>query len=145
MDNIEIRTAKREELPEIVTLYNLMWVGSESPIDVKVGGNIFDRMQGKPRQGRYVVELNGRVVASFMTLIKGDVETECVLENVVVHPKYQRQGIGKKMMNFVTEKCREAGCRRLIISSSEKRESSSGFYESLGFKRMGYSFVKYLD
>jgi GNAT superfamily N-acetyltransferase len=142
--DIEIRTAKREELSAIVTLYNLMWLGSKSPIDLKVGENVFDQMERRG-QGMYVVDVDGRVVGAFMLLIKG--REECIAENVVVHPKFQRQGIGKMMMSFVTEKCKEAGCRRLVVSSGEKRERESvrHFYESLGFKRRGYALVKHFD
>jgi ribosomal protein S18 acetylase RimI-like enzyme len=142
VEDIEIRAARRDELSEIVTLYNLMWVDSD-PLDHKLAENIFDEMQGKPNQGMYVAETGGRVVASFMMLINDG--GECVVENVVVHPKFQRHGIGKRMMSFVADRCRETGCRRLVISSAEKRESSSGFYESLGFRRMGYGFVKDFD
>lgn len=144
MQGIEIRVAKREELPKVVTLYNLMWVGKK-PIDIKTGENIFDRMQ-KRSQAMYVVTLDGRVVGTFMVLIKADDDgLQCVVENVVVHPKYQRRGIGKQVMAFVTEKCKEEGCHRLVVSSSDKRESSAQFYESQGFERRGYSFVKRID
>ncbi|MDH3216557.1 MAG: GNAT family N-acetyltransferase [Candidatus Krumholzibacteria bacterium] len=148
MENVKIRAAQREELAAIVSLYNLMWVGSKSPLDVKVGENIFDRMKRKG-QRMYVVDVDGRVVGSLMMLVKPGVssgaDSECVLENVVVHPRYQRRGIGKKMMHFATAKCKEAGCSTLFVASGERRQRSAAFYESLGFARRGYGFVKRVE
>ena len=144
MENAKIREARREELAQIVTLYNLMWTDSDTPIDTKVGENIFDQMQGD-RQWMYVVDLDGRVVASFMVLIGGADGSECILDNVVVHPRYQRKGIGRKMLAFVTEKCLEMGCRQIVVSKRERDRGSKGFYESLGFERTSVGFVRRLD
>jgi N-acetylglutamate synthase-like GNAT family acetyltransferase len=141
VEKADIREAKREEIPQIVTLYNLMWVERGSPLDIKIGENIYDQMRGEGK-AMYVVVVDGRVVGCFMLLLqKGDL-ARCILENVVVHPRYQRRGVGSEIIEFVTDRCREAQCRQIVASSRERREESSGFYESLGFERRGYGFVK---
>jgi GNAT superfamily N-acetyltransferase len=63
-----------------------------------------------------------------------------VVEDVAVHPARQGQGIGRQMMYFAMQRCRDAGCYKLALSSNLKREEAHRFYESLGFERHGYSF-----
>jgi GNAT superfamily N-acetyltransferase len=58
----------------------------------------------------------------------------------VVAPAFQRHGIGKAMMQFAVDRCREEGCYKLMLSSNAKREDAHAFYESLGFVRHGFSF-----
>jgi len=144
LENAKIREARRDELAQIVTLYNLMWTDSDTPIDTRVGENIFDQMQGD-RQWMYVVELDERLVASFMVLIGGKDDSEYIIDNAVVHPRYQRQGIGRRMLAFVTDKCLEMGCRQIVVSNRGRQKGYEGFYESMGFERTAVGFVKRLD
>jgi N-acetylglutamate synthase-like GNAT family acetyltransferase len=144
LDNAKIREAKRDELAAIVTLYNLMWTDSDSPLDTKIGENIFDQMR-EHGQLMYVVEVEGRVVAAFMMLMTGDEEPVCDVDNVVVHPRYQRKGIGRMMMGFVTACCRKAGSRRIIVSNRQRRELPFAFLDAMGFERTSVGYVKTLD
>jgi hypothetical protein len=41
--------------------------------------------------------------------------------------------------------CRKHGCYKIVISSNFKRPKAHAFYESLGFKRHGYSFRLMLE
>ena len=63
------------------------------------------------------------------------------VEDVAVLPDRQGQGIGKAMMAFALERCREAGCYKMALSSNLKRGPAHAFYDALGFERHGYSFV----
>ena len=48
------------------------------------------------------------------------------------------------MIRFAVEQCTAAGCGTLVQPISEKRQSADGFYESQGFTRHGYDFIKNL-
>jgi GNAT superfamily N-acetyltransferase len=63
-----------------------------------------------------------------------------IVEDVVVAPSLQGNGIGKAMMQFALGLCRDKGCYKLMLSSNAKREHAHAFYESLGFERHGFSF-----
>jgi len=45
------------------------------------------------------------------------------------------------MIRFALQRCREADCYKLALSSNLKRAGAHAFYESLGFVKQGYSFV----
>jgi GNAT superfamily N-acetyltransferase len=68
-----------------------------------------------------------------------------VLEDAVVHRDWRGKGVGKQMVRFAMDRCREGGCYKLALSSNIKRESAHRFYDGLGFQRHGYSFVVELN
>ena len=68
-----------------------------------------------------------------------------IVEDVVVDATRQGGGIGRQMMHYALERSREAGCYKLVLSSNLKREAAHRFYDSLGFKRHGYSFLMELE
>ena len=63
-----------------------------------------------------------------------------IVEDVVVAPDRQSQGIGAAMMQFALERARKKCCYKLMLSSNAKRARAHAFYESLGYERHGYSF-----
>ena len=147
MEGLEIRIARDEELPEIITLYNLMWADSKSPLTMKVGENIYRRIRDNPDDDMYVVLLEDRIVGSFTVLVRkgGGGSNECVVENVAVNPKFQRRGIGSSIVYFLTDWCKLCGIATLTFTSGEKRDKSDAFYEAMGFERRGFSFTKTID
>lgn len=68
-----------------------------------------------------------------------------LIEDVVVRADMQGKGIGKKMMANAIDICKSKNCYKVALSSNIKRERSHRFYESLGFKRHGYSFYMELE
>ena len=44
------------------------------------------------------------------------------------------------MMREALKICNEKGCYKAVVSSNLKRKRAHAFYESLGFKRHGYSY-----
>lgn len=50
--------------------------------------------------------------------------------DVMVHPEYQTQGIGTKIMNVLLEKCEQEGIKWVQLLSANGKRS---FYEKLGF------------
>jgi GNAT superfamily N-acetyltransferase len=141
---IEIRTAAQFDLPAIIALHVELEANSTA-IDLAQAGHIFERMQHYPDYHIYVAIVDEKIVATFALLIMDNLAhhgaPSGIVEDVVVHASYQGQGIGKQLMLFAMERCKDAGCYKLMLSSNLKRESAHQFYEALGFEKHGYSFV----
>jgi GNAT superfamily N-acetyltransferase len=56
------------------------------------------------------------------------------IRRVYVHPRAQRRGNGARLVRELEAEARRRGCTRLELSASP---SSIGFYEAMGFSRVG--------
>jgi glucosamine-phosphate N-acetyltransferase len=54
------------------------------------------------------------------------------IEDVAVHPNYQRRGIGKALVMHLVEEARKRGCYKVILDC---KDELAVFYEKCGFKR----------
>lgn len=145
---MEIRPARREDLAAILALYADLETDGQV-LDLPAAESIFARMQQYPNYTVYVAVAEGQIVGSFELLIMDNLAhvgaPSGIVEDVVVHPAWRGQGIGKQMMAFALQQCRQAGCYKLALSSNRKRAAAHRFYEALGFEKHGYSFVASLD
>ena len=145
--NIVMRAATESDLSVILALY--VEVDDEQTLPLEQARSIFERMHTYPDYRMYVALLDGSIVGTFALLIMDNLAhlgaPSGVVEDVVVRSDRQGLGIGKQMMRFAMARCRERGCYKLALSSNLKREAAHRFYEDLGFKRHGYSYVVDLD
>jgi len=63
--------------------------------------------------------------------VVGDGESIVYIQDILVRPEYQRQGIGTVLMNDVLERFKECRQKTLLTGQSDKQDR---FYRSLGFK-----------
>ena len=64
------------------------------------------------------------------------------IEDVVVDSEYRSHGIGKMMIDHLTNKGELMGCYKVILDCDEK---NAGFYEKCGFKRKGVEMACYFE
>lgn len=67
-----------------------------------------------------------------------------VVENVVVDDRCRRQGVGRRLMEEVVERCRAQGCYKIQLLSQQHRSGAHAFYESMGFQATAVGFRRYL-
>ena len=141
-DSIHIREATESDLPTILALY--VEVGDDQVLSIDRAQSIFARMKRYPDYHLYVATKDDAIVGTFALLIMDNLAhlgaPSGVAEDVVVSSAWQGHGIGKLMMQFALERCRERGCYKLALSSNLSREAAHRFYDSLGFEQHGYSF-----
>lgn len=138
-----ILEASKKHLPQILRLYAEVLDKGEvlTADDAEI---IFDKMLSYPNYKVYVVEIDNQAVGTFALLIMDNLAhlgtPSGIVEDVVVAENFQGHGIGKKMMMFAIEKCREFGCYKMVLSSNLKRVEAHQFYENLGFQKHGFSY-----
>jgi GNAT superfamily N-acetyltransferase len=144
-----IRKASPQDLRAILALYAEPDIDDGHVLDLSDAERIYERMQRYPNYATYVAVLEGEVVGTFSLLIMDNLAhmgaPSGVVEDVVVRSRWRGKGVGRRMMRFAVERCREAGCYKMALSSNLKRARAHSFYESLGFQRHGYSFIVPLD
>ena len=144
-----IRAADEKDLPEILALYAQPDMGNGHVLKIEEAKTIFNRMSQYPDYDVYVAEINNKIVGTFALAIMDNLahmgSKSGLIEDVVVSLKCQGQGIGKHMMKYAIELCRKKSCYKVSLSSNIKRENSHKFYEGIGFKKHGYSFLMELE
>jgi ribosomal protein S18 acetylase RimI-like enzyme len=142
---VEIRRAEEEDLPAILALYAQPGMDDGNALALPDAHRIFARMKSYPNYHLYVAEVDGEIVGTFALLIMDNLAhlgaPSGILEDVVVHPALQGRGVGGQMVRFAMDLCREASCYKLVLSSNVKRTEGHAFYERLGLRKHGYSFV----
>ncbi|NLG83712.1 MAG: GNAT family N-acetyltransferase [Firmicutes bacterium] len=140
-----IRAAKEEDLPSLLALYAELDGDEGRVLGLDEARAIFARLQRYPNYRIYLAILDGEVVGSFALLIMDNLAhhgaPSGIVEDLVVEAAYRGRGIGRQMMEYAFARCKEAGCYKMALSSNLKREAAHGFYERLGFKKHGYSFI----
>lgn len=142
---IAILKATEADLPAILDLYSQPDLDDGLNPSMAQAKALFERIQHYPNYHLYVAESSSSVVGTFALLIMDNLlhlgRPSGIVEAVVVAPTCQGQGIGKAMMQFALEQCRQADCYKIALSTNLKRKNTHAFYESLGFTKHGFSYV----
>jgi GNAT superfamily N-acetyltransferase len=143
--NVEIREATEQDLDPILSLYGQIGMDNGKVLPLDEAENLFTKIKSYPDYKFYAVVDDKHIIGTFSLLIMDNLAhmgaPSGILEDVVVREDFRRRGIGRLMMNFAMERCRERGCYKIALSCNMQRESAHFFYEALDFKRHGYSFV----
>ena len=146
LDQTELlmRPAVAGDLRQVLDLYAQPDFDAGNVLPLETARQLLDRFDDYPDYTLYVAERGGDIVGSFALLVMHNLghlgAPSAIVEDVVVAPDCQGQGLGKAMMQFALDRCRSKGCYKLMLASSAKRERAHTFYESLGFERHGFSF-----
>ena len=85
----------------------------------------------------FVAEVDNNVVGFILGDMRGSeysLPLSCWVDIVGIDPDYQRQGIGKKLINAFWEECQRNGVKmRIIVRESD--ENIINFLKSIGFHR----------
>ncbi len=143
MAEIELRIATKEHLPILNRLYADM---DNKPLmcDEQIIG-IWNEIQEIPNYFVYLAYLNNKAIGTFSlllmpTMMHRDFHKSAILDSVTIATDYRGQGFGKEMIERALKISANAGCYKVTFSSNLKRKSAHKFYESLGFKKHGWSF-----
>ena len=140
---MSIREAQKTDLANILNLYATVLDKGET-LSLEAAELHFEKMMSYPNYTVFVAEKKDKIVGTFALLIMDNLAhagtPSGVVEDVVVAENHQNQGIGKEMMQFAIDRCRDFGCYKMVLSSNLKRIEAHQFYENLGFEKHGFSY-----
>lgn len=142
--NFNIRLAKIDDVPTILNIYAAA-LDNNKVLTIEEARKIFIKQSQYPDYHVFLAELDNKAVGTFALLVMENIahmgRPSAVVEDVGVLPGLQGKGIGKKMMKYALNYAKEKGCYKMSLSSNLRREQAHQFYESLGFKKHGFSFL----
>lgn len=97
-----------------------------------------DEINADPAHRLIVVEHNGEIIGTLqISIIPGLPQfglKRGLLEHVHIRADQRGTGYGSAMMQWAIERCREAGCEVVQLTSNKIRTDAHRFYARLGFK-----------
>lgn len=97
----------------------------------------FDEIQADPNHRLIVAERDGEVVGtlqiSYLPGLPAFGMKRGILENVHIRADQRGTGLGTQMVQWAVERCRDAGCGMVQLTSNKVRLDAHRFYEKLGF------------
>ena len=136
---IQFRLIRADELTGLLNLYKHL-NSDEPPLPEEVVLNqVWDSFITDPKIYCVVGDMEGRLVASCTLVIIPNLTRGSrpygLIENVVTHPEYRKQGIGSNLLRYALQLAWEKQCYKVMLLTGRKQEETLRFYESVGFQR----------
>jgi ribosomal protein S18 acetylase RimI-like enzyme len=150
MDNISVRDASDKDIPLILgLLYDLGRPKPQKDSDVDSFRKLVKKYVADSDKQILVavlddVKIVGMISMMFLPRLNRDT-LEMYIPELVVLEKYQKLGIGKKLINSCIALVKEKKCHRIRLESGNQRTESHQFYKHLGFEQSAFSFTLTLD
>lgn len=91
---------------------------------------------------------HNEVIATALVCLCDDIMFDrqpfAVVENFIVGAEYQREGVGKSMMDYIEDLCLQHDCSKIILQTSSENRNARDFYTAMGYDpdaKIG--FIKY--
>ena len=96
---------------------------------------------GHPESGRILVMREDDLILGMVNLLF-TISTACggkvaILEDMIVHPTRQGEGLGSKLLQAAKEFAQGEGCKRITLLTDRANDSAIRFYQRQGFEISG--------
>jgi GNAT superfamily N-acetyltransferase len=137
MTDALIRDAAHDDLPRVLDLYRHLHPDEVLPPET--ANAVWSSLLASEGVTVVVAQMAGRIVSSCTLAIVPNLSrggrSYAVIENVVTHADYRRQGLGRRVLARATDLAWQADCYKVLLATGSKRESTLQFYEGAGFQR----------
>jgi ribosomal protein S18 acetylase RimI-like enzyme len=137
---VPIRDAGPDDLPRLIALLDQLSLDGprEDVAHPEAYRSVFEAVLADPKQRILLLEDEGRLLGSVTLIIVPNLTHNgapwAQVENVVVEADERGAGHGEALMRHAIEAAREAGCYKLVLTSSKRRSDAHRFYRRLGFE-----------
>jgi len=137
---MKIRKAKLKDIEEITELLEYLFtLEVEFEFNSKLHRKGLKRIIQNKKIGTIFVALKDKKVVACVNIlytISTALGSKVVLlEDMIVNPAYQNQGIGKRLLSNVLEYLKNKKIKRITLLTDRDNPKGDKFYKSLGFKQ----------
>ncbi|MDD2698263.1 MAG: GNAT family N-acetyltransferase [Arcobacteraceae bacterium] len=137
---MKIRKAKLKDINEITNLLEVLFTQEgEFEFNTKLHQKGLKKIIQNKKVGTIFVALKDKKVIACVNIlytISTALGSKVVLlEDMIVNPQYQNQGIGKKLLSNVLEYLKNKKIQRVTLLTDGDNLKGHNFYKSLGFKQ----------
>ena len=144
--NICIRPAKKYDIPIILgLLYELGRPKPKTDYDVEIFRKLVKKQISDPDKSILVAENDDLNVVGMLSLIfiprLNYSSLELYVPELIVTEKYQKKGIGTKLIQACISLAKERQCHKIRLESGTIRKEAHHFYKNFGFESNAFSFT----
>ncbi|NEU95874.1 GNAT family N-acetyltransferase [Bradyrhizobium uaiense] len=138
MTGITVRSAAEHELPEVLKLYRHLHP-HDPQLETATAERVWSELLASSFMTVVVAQAVELLVSSCTLAIVPNLSrggrSYGVIENVVTHADYRRQGLGRRVLSHALDIAWQADCYKVLLATGSKRETTLRFYEEAGFQR----------
>ena len=137
--DVQFRLTHEDEMHALLELYTHLAVDDLPLPDESVLEQVWQEFISDPKISCVVGDVEGQIVASCALIVVPNftrgAHPYALIENVVTHTAWRKQGIGTAMLRYALDLAWEEGCYKAMLLTARKQEEVLRFYENAGFKR----------
>ena len=138
-NDVTIRHATEADLDRLLSLYTYLDPNNAILPERTQVVALWKEIIVNPMLTYFVAEQGGRLVSSCNLVIVPNLTRRArpfgVIENVITHPDFRRQGLAKQVLDHAVETAKQAGCYKVMLMSGAKRTEAHALYEKVGFSK----------
>ena len=133
------REIRESELDALLTLYAHLHAVDDPLPERSVVETTWKELFATPYFKYFGTTIGGRLISSCTLSVIPNLTRGCrpygVIENVVTHEDFRRQGYGRAVLNHALDYAWSENCYKVMLLTGRKDEKVYQFYESVGFDR----------
>lgn len=138
MDNIIIRATVKKDIPQLVEIDKLIWNEKNTPA-LSIASTV-EEYEEKHQMGSQFVAVKNDQVAGYIGYRQPIPipSNQHVLEiDIGIHPDFQGQGIGKKLLQYMEKWAKTAGYKKISLRVLATNPNAINFYKKNGYVEQG--------
>lgn len=140
-----VRAASEHDLPALLSLYRHLHP-DDPTLDTASATRVWSTLLTAGVTTVIVAQMGDLLVSSCTLAIVPNLSRGArsygVIENVVTHADYRRQGLGRRVLAHAIDIATQADCYKVTLATGSKREATLRFYEDAGFQRGGKTYFE---
>jgi GNAT superfamily N-acetyltransferase len=134
-----IRQATEGDLDGLLALYTHL-SPNDAPLPPRTQViELWKEIVANPMLTYFVAEQEGKLIATCNLAIVPNLTRGArpfgVIENVITHPDFRRQGLATQVLEHAIDTARQAGCYKVMLLSGASRKEAHALYEKAGFSK----------
>src|SRR5579883_3596009 len=130
------RKVRPDELPALLSLYRHLHPNDPEIAPDEVS-SLWDRIQSDSGLFYFGGDVGGKLVSTCTLAVIPNLTRNArpygLIENVVTHPDYRRQGLATRLLQHALQVAWDEGCYKVMLMTGSKEEATLRFYEGAGF------------
>ena len=136
---MKIREIRKDELKKLLALYEHLHENDQALSDPEKIREVWEQIQEDKNIKYFGVFNKDELISSCTVVIVPNLTRACrpyaVIENVVTHKDYRRNGYGRDVLKAALEHAWDQNCYKVMLMTGRLNEEIFRFYESAGFDR----------